>query len=143
MDASDEHPQLLAALEESLCRDPDIEFAVAFGSQVMGEATLSSDFDIAVKFADRCSARDRFRKRCFLSGDLQRKSAPFIDLSDIEELPLAVAHDAVQGDVICGDEQAFQQFKADIEAEFADQRDAISQHQREVIDRIAEGGLRG
>lgn len=143
MEASDEHSQLFATLEESLCHHPDIEFVVAFGSQVTGGSRSSSDLDLAVKFADDLSSHERFQKRCFLSGDLQQADAPFIDLSDIEDLPLGVAHDAVNGEFLCGNGQAFRQFKTDIEASFEERRDEIRRHQRDVIDRIAEDGLRG
>jgi predicted nucleotidyltransferase len=143
MEASDEHSQLFTTLEESLCRDSDIEFVVAFGSQVTGDSRSSSDLDLAVKFADDLSSHERFQKRCFLSGNLQQADAPFIDLSDIEDLPLNVAHDAVNGEFLCGNEQAFHQFKTEIEASFEEQRDEIRRHQQDVIDRIAEDGLRG
>lgn len=143
MDTIDGRSRLLALLEESLCRGPDIEFAVAFGSQVTGDSRPSSDLDLAVKFTDSLSSHERFQKRCFLSGDLQRADAPFIDISDIEGLPLDVAHDAVTGEFLCGDEQAFRQFRADIEAVFEERRDDIRRHRRDVIDRIAENGLHG
>jgi predicted nucleotidyltransferase len=143
MEAGDEHSQLFATLEEPLCRDSDIEFVVAFGSQVTGGSRSSSDLDLAVKFADDLSSHERFQKRCFLSGNLQQADAPFIDLSDIEDLPLGVAHDAVNGEFLCGNEQAFRQFKTDIEASFEERRDEIRRHQQDVIDRIAEDGLRG
>jgi len=143
METSDEHSQLFATLEESLCRDSDIEFVVAFGSQVTDDSRSSSDLDFAVKFADDLSSHERFQKRCFLSGNLQQADAPFIDLSDIEDLPLNVAHDAVNGEFLCGNEQAFHQFKTEIEASFEKQRDEIRRHQQDVIDRIAEDGLRG
>lgn len=131
------------ALEESLCTDPAVEFAVAFGSHVTGDSHSSSDLDIAVKFADELSAREQFEKRCFLSGELQREGEPFVDLSDIEALPLAVAHDAVNGEFVCGNEQAFRRFEAEIEAAFAERNDEARRRRRAVIDRIAEGGLRG
>ena len=143
METSDEHSQLFATLEESLCRDSDIEFVVAFGSQVTDDSRSSSDLDLAVKFADDLSSHERFQKRCFLSGNLQQADAPFIDLSDIGDLPLNVAHDAVNGEFLCGNEQAFHQFKTEIEASFEKQRDEIRRHQQDVIDRIAEDGLRG
>ena len=143
MEASDKHSQLFATLEESLCRDSDIEFVVAFGSQVTDDSRSSSDLDLAVKFADDLSSHERFQKRCFLSGNLQQADAPFIDLSDVEDLPLNVAHDAVNGEFLCGNEQAFHQFKTEIEASFEKQRDEIRRHQQDVIDRIAEDGLRG
>lgn len=143
MDTGGEHSSVFDALAESVCSDSAVEFAVAFGSQTTGEPTHSSDLDVAVKFADDLSDRERFGKRCFLSGDLQQEGGPFVDLSDIETLPLDVAHDAVNGQFVCGDEQAFERFKADVEATFADQRDSLRRHQRSVIDRIAEDGLRG
>ena len=143
METSDEHSQLFATLEESLCRDSDIEFVVAFGSQVTDDSRSSSDLDLAVKFADDLFSHERFQKRCFLSGNLQQADAPFIDLSDIKDLPLNVAHDAVNGEFLCGNEQAFHQFKTEIEASFEKQRDEIRRHRQDVIDRIAEDGLRG
>lgn len=143
MGAIDGHPGLHAVFEEPLCRDRDLEFAVAFGSQVTGDTHSSSDLDLAVKFATDLTSHERFQKRCFLSGNLQREGAPFVDISDIEDLPVDVAHDAVNGEFICGDERSFRQFKTDIEAVFEERRDDIRRHQRDVIDRIAEGGLRG
>ena len=68
METSDEHSQLFATLEESLCRDSNIEFVVAFGSQVTDDSRSSSDLDLAVTFADDLSSHERFQKRCFLSG---------------------------------------------------------------------------
>ncbi|WP_435176401.1 type VII toxin-antitoxin system MntA family adenylyltransferase antitoxin [Halorussus sp. AFM4] len=143
MDAIGGRSQVLADIGESLCRDADVDFAVAFGSQVTGDSHPSSDLDLAVKFADGLSSRERFRKRCFLSGDLQREDAPFVDVSDIEALPVDVARDAVTGKLLCGDEQAFRQFKAEIGTKFAERRDDLRHHQRSVIDRIAEDGLHG
>lgn len=64
-------------------------------------------------------------------------------MSDIKSLPLAVAHDAVNGTFVCGDEDAFARFKTGIEARFGDRRDDLRRRQRAVIDRIAEDGLRG
>jgi uncharacterized protein len=143
MDSIDGHPELLTTLRESLCRDADIDFTVVFGSQLTSNSRPSSDLDIAVKFADSLSSHERFQKLCFLSGDLQQEDAPFIDLSDIETLPLEVAHDAVNGKFLCGDEDVFCHFKADTEALFEEQHEDIRRHQRDVIDRIAKDGLHG
>ncbi len=57
--------------------------------------------------------------------------------------PLAVAHDAVKGTFVCGDADAFDRFKTEIEAHFGEQRDNLRRRRRAVIDRIAEDGLRG
>jgi hypothetical protein len=39
--------------------------------------------------------------------------------------------------------EAFEQFKTEIEAGFSEHRETIRSQQQEVIDRIAEDGLRG
>lgn len=134
---------LLTAVSESVCTDPAVEFVVAFGSQITATPTRGSDLDLAIKFAADLSDRERFERRCFLSGDLQRDDAPFVDISDIETLPVDVAHDAVNGRFVCGDSDAFERFKSDVEATFDEQREDIRRDQQTVIDRIAEEGLRG
>ena len=143
MESGAEDPQVDAVLDVSVCDDPAVEFVVAFGSQCTGEATPASDLDVAVKFADDLSATERFDKRCFLSGNLQQDGAPFIDLADIETLPLDVAHDAVNGTLVCGDDQSFERFKTAIQVAFEDRSDTLRRQQRDVIDRIAAEGLRG
>lgn len=143
MGTTDERLEALATLESAVCRDSDIEFALVFGSQVTDTARPSSDLDIAVKFDEDLSSGERFRKRCFLAGELQQEDTPFVDISDIDELPLAVAHDAVQGRLLCGDEEAFREVKAEVETAFAERGEEIRQRQRALIDRIAEEGLRG
>jgi predicted nucleotidyltransferase len=143
MTAADGGPELFAVLEAAACADADVEFAVAFGSRVTGNASSASDLDLAIKFSEELSDSERFEKRCFLSGSLQQEGVPFIDVSDIETLPLEVAHDAVNGRLVCGDEDAFAQFKESIEATFDDRRDDLRREQRAVIDRIAEDGLHG
>jgi predicted nucleotidyltransferase len=143
MDPTDGVSGVLADLERTLCQDPDVEFAVVFGSQTAETSHSTADVDIAVKFADGLTAGERFRKRCFLADDLQREDAPFLDVSDVEALPLDVAHDAVTGELLCGDEQRFREFKSGIESAFSEQSEDIRRRQRDTIDRIAEDGLRG
>jgi predicted nucleotidyltransferase len=143
MTAADTAEALPADVWERVRDDPVIEFAVAFGSQAAGTADRSSDLDIAIKFADQLSGDERFRKRCQLSGRLQHPDAPFIDLSDLEELPLAVAHAAVNGELLAGDEASFRRYKRDIEREFERERDRLDRHRRDFIDRVAEEGLHG
>lgn len=143
MDTSDRRSQTLAALEASVCSDADIVFVVAFGSRILGTETKGSDLDVAIKFADELSDRERFAKRCFLAGDLQREDTPSIDVSDIETLPVDIAYDAINGLFVCGDRDLFEQFKTDVEMTFAERHDELRDQQRTVIERIAEEGLRG
>jgi predicted nucleotidyltransferase len=135
--------QFINDLASQLGQEPVVAFAVVFGSASTGKTHLSSDIDIAVKFTESPSSEERFRKQCFLSGSLQQSGQPFVDVSDVAELPLPVAHDAVNGTFLCGDKQSFQQFKSKIETEFEEHQDEIQRHRSDVIARIAERGLHG
>jgi len=130
-------------VRERVCSDPAVEFALAFGSYVDGNPTEGSDFDLAIKFADRLSAGERFRKRYQLAGHAQDPDAPFVDISDVEELPLKVAYKAVTGEFMCGDDSRFRDYRERIERRYQEESDRIDRRQREVIDRIAEEGLHG
>lgn len=141
MTSDGDHSEVLDDFAASVCSGPDVEYVVAVGSQVSGESTVSSDLDLAVKFVDALSDHERFKKWCFLSGNLQREDAPFVDVAGIKTLPLDVAHDVVNGELICGDEEAFELFKQEIEAGFREHRETMRREQREVIDRIAEDGM--
>ena len=143
MAESDGESEPIAGLERSISADETVLFAVAFGSQVDGDPTEGSDLDLAVKFVDELSASERFRQRCRLSGELQRDGWPFVDVVDVESLPLDVTHDAVGGRLLCGDSGAFESFERSVETEFAERREEIRTRRRRVIDRIAEQGLRG
>lgn len=64
-------------------------------------------------------------------------------MPDIELLPLDVAHDVVNGELLCGDEASFERFNTDTEARLDEQRETLRRRQRAVIDRIAKDRLRG
>lgn len=136
-------PSVPVHVRETLCENSDIEFVVVFGSRATGTERSSSDLDIAVKFDPDLTSEVRFRKQCRLSARLQETDTPFVDLSDIDELPLEFAHAAVNGELICGDREAFRKFKTEIEDRFEDSREEIERQQRDLIHRIAEEGLRG
>jgi len=134
---------VLNSLADEVCREEGVVFAVVFGSSVSGEARPSSDVDVGIKFEADLTERERFRRRYVLSATLQRTEWPFVDVSDIEELPLPVAHRVVCGDLLCGDKAAFRRFKQNTEAAYEESRGELSERSRTVIDRIAEEGLRG
>ncbi len=143
MNSSDEESMIINHVEKTLCSDPEVEFVVLFGSRATDAAGPVSHLDVVVKFSETLSPHERFRKLCFLSGELQRDDAPFVDLSDIESLPIDVAHDAVGGEFLCGDEGALRRVESEVEATFERRRDDIRRRHEDVIDRIAEDGLRG
>jgi len=131
------------AVEELLAADPDVAFAVVFGSRADGTPGADSDLDVAVKFADGLTEQERFRKRCRFSGRLQRDDLPFVDLTDLDAVPLEIAHAAMNGEFLCGDEDAFQAFREQIHREYQQHKTEIEQRHRDTISRIAAGGLRG
>ena len=142
--AESEHPtQLVSDLRGALAESDAVEFAVLFGSFTEDDDTPPSDIDLAIKFSDTLAPDERFRQLCVFSGNLQSSDRPFVDVSDIERLPLDIAHDAIHGELIFGNEQRFEAFREDIQETFAAQRDAIRSRQREVIERIANQGLHG
>lgn len=143
MTPEDGQSDVPAGVKESLCTDTDIEFVAVFGSRVTDTSRPSSDLDIAVKFSETLSADERFQKRCHLAGHLQQSDTPVIDLSDIDDLSLEVTHAAVNGELLCGDEQKFQRFKTEVEAEFEDRQEELEQDQRQLISRIADEGFHG
>ena len=143
MDSAVDDARLRAALAETLCSDEAVDFAVVFGSRVSDEAGPSSDLDVAVKFSESLTPHERFRRRCYFAGELQRTDGPFVDVTDLDALPLAVAHDAVTGEFLCGDEASYHRFKADVEATYEREREELDRHRRDVINRIAEDGLHG
>ena len=108
-----------------------------------GTARVSSDIDIAIKFADRLSPEERFRKQYRLSGRLQDSELPFVDVSDVEELSLEFAHAAVDGELLRGDAAAFREYREHVRAEFERNRKQLAENHRDRIRRIAEEGLRG
>ena len=138
-----ERAHFLDDLTHRLRCESSVEFAVLFGSRVTNETHPSSDLDLAVKFIDSFSSQERFQKQCFLSGTLQQSGKPFVDVSDIDDLPLSIVHDAVNGEFLCGNEQAFQEFKSEIEDEFKENKTKLQHHHNDVIARIAERGLHG
>jgi predicted nucleotidyltransferase len=133
----------VAEVARRLCADQAVVFAVVFGSRQSGETTAASDLDIAVQFDDDCSSHERFRRRCRLSGELQRGDLPFVDVSDLDTLPLEVAADAVGGQLLCGDRAAFASVRRTVATEYAQRREELQAHHRSVVDEIAERGLRG
>jgi predicted nucleotidyltransferase len=79
----------------------DVVFALLFGSHARSEATGDSDLDIAVRFPDRLSDRDRFRARNRIDATLQAHAEGTVDVNDIDALPVAVQHAALREGSCC------------------------------------------
>ncbi len=143
MGESERLEQAIPGVYKTLAAAEVIAFAVVFGPFVDASAATPADIDIAVKFSDELASDERFHELCWLSGHLQASNRPFVDIADIEQLPLAIAHDAVQGELVYGSEERFDAYRRQVEQTFAARRETIRSAQQELIDRIADQGLHG
>jgi len=118
----------------------DVEFALLFGSHVRGDATDDSDLDIAVRFPDSMSDRECFRARNRIDATLQEYAEGTVDVSDIDELPVAVQHAALQeGAVLCGDDSAVTDHRERVATTYASTVEERTDERQAFIDRLARG----
>lgn len=118
----------------------DVEFAVVFGSHARGSASRSSDVDIAIQFHESKAKGDRFRARNRIDAELQGYSDGFVDVSDIDELPLTVAHAAlVDGRLLVGNEDAFTARREQVRQSYESTAAEREREREAFIDRLARG----
>jgi len=117
-----------------------VEFALLFGSHARGDATDGSDLDIAVRFPEQMSDRDRFRTRNRLDATLQEYAEGAVDVSDIDALPVTVQHAALcEGIVLCGDTDAVTDYRERVGTAYAATADERATERQAFIDRLARG----
>lgn len=127
---------------QSYLSQTEITFALLFGSHARGTATPTSDVDIALHFPDQLDARERFQRRNRIDADLQAYAEGFVDVSDIEQLPLNVVHSAVRdGILLVGDEAAVDDYRTEIEQEYDATADERKRERQEFINRLASGDV--
>ena len=120
--------------------ETDVVFAILFGSHASGTARESSDVDIALRFPATMSDHERFDARNRIDADLQAYANGFVDVSDIDSLPTAVAHAALQdGITLVGDEAVVEAYREDVEATYEATADERERERQEFIDRLAQG----
>lgn len=129
-----------AGMTEYLAASP-VLYAILFGSRNRDDSTTSSDVDIALQFPDELDDRERFDARNRIDAELQSYADSFVDVSDVERLPVRVAARALrEGRVLYGDEAVTaddrRRFEEQVAAEEEEDR---KRHRRDVIDRLAEG----
>lgn len=122
--------------------DRPVVFAVLFGSHARGDAGTGSDVDIALRFPETMDAHERFRLRNRIDADLQSYAEGLVDVSDIETLPLPVAHAAMtEGVRLAGDGEALEEYRDRIDEAY-EESEAERRDEREAfIDRLAEGDV--
>ena len=125
---------------QSYLAGTDVVFAILFGSHARGTARESSDVDIALRFPATMSAHERFDARNRIDADLQAYANGFVDVSDVDSLPTAVAHAALRdGITLVGDEAVVEAYREDVEATYEATADERERERQEFIDRLAQG----
>lgn len=124
----------------SLLAASDVRYAIVFGSFARENATASSDIDLALRFTDELSRRERFDRRNHVDSTVQRYAERFVDVSDLTALPDEVALNALRdGVVIYGDETAKTIDERRLARRVSGSQRA--QERRAFIDRLAEGNV--
>lgn len=120
--------------------ETDVVYAVLFGSRVHDEAEQASDVDLAVQFPPEFDDRQRFDRRNRIDAAIQSYADAFVDVSDVDRLPPAVARRALRdGRRLVGDEAAVASDLDRIERDVASTASDRERERREFLDRLAEG----
>lgn len=118
----------------------DLEFAVLFGSYAQEESDSASDVDIVLGFPHGVDDRERFRRRNRIDAELQAYADAFVDVSDIESLPVPVAHNALgEGIRLAGSAEAVDEYRERIETDH--DAEAAERERQAFIDRVARGDV--
>lgn len=122
-------------MAEYLDRTP-VVYAVVFGSGVRGDAVTGSDVDVALQFPDDLDDRERFDARNRIDAELQSYADSFVDVSDVERLPVTVVARALRdGQVLYGDDEVAAVDRHRFEEQVAAEEEDRKRHRRDVIDR--------
>ncbi|WEL20668.1 nucleotidyltransferase domain-containing protein [Halorhabdus sp. BNX81] len=122
--------------------ETDVAFAVLFGSFATGSSRDSSDVDVAVQFPAAMTPKERFHRRNRIDAELQAYADRFVDVSDIENLPLPVVRRALQDGIrLVGDQEDIDAYRGRIEAEYETSAAKRKRERQEFIDRLAKGEL--
>ena len=129
----------IAGMQEYL-DSTDVVFAVLFGSHATGTADATSDVDIALRFPDEMAAIERFRRRNRIDAELQQYAAGFVDVSDLEELPVHVAHAALRDGIVVAGEMSTA-YREEVEQEYEATAGERAAQREELIERLASGDM--
>lgn len=131
----------LAGMRAALSDRP-VVFAVLFGSHGRGDADPDSDVDLALQFPETLDAHERFRLRNRIDADLQSYAEGFVDVSDVEALPLPVAYAALtEGVRLFGDGNVLEDYRERISEAYEESETERAHERRTFIDRLADGDV--
>jgi predicted nucleotidyltransferase len=128
---------LRRALEQT-----EVVFAVLFGSHVEGTTHADSDVDITLRLPESLTLKARFRLRNRIDAELQSYAEGFVDVSDIESLPVPVAHAALQdGLLLVGEAEPVAEYRVKIAAEYEATKPEREREREAFLDRLARGDV--
>lgn len=121
--------------------DQPLEFALLFGSEATGTATDRSDIDVVLKFPSTLDDAARFQHRNRIAGELMaRLGRDDVDVSDLDQLPIAIAHAALQeGRRLVGDEASIERHRRRIAAAYERSADDRQRAREALLHRLRQG----
>lgn len=132
--ADSEERIIRAALE----REPEVRFALLFGSRARGQARPDSDWDMGVYLSDTLDAAGRFDRLRELAAGMPQRSR--VDLVALNDAPALLGHRALQGEVLLmRDRCAFVRYFIRTLAASEDERYWRALFARERARRLEEG----
>jgi predicted nucleotidyltransferase len=125
-------------LRKRLLRQPEVLFALLFGSRATGRPHPGSDWDVAVYLDEELSPRQRFRHRLQLIGELDDLGE--IDLVVLNEAPALLGHRALLGQLLFArDRIAYVRYFVRTLSRSEDERYYRERDHRERLRRLEEG----
>ena len=95
-----------------------------------------------LRFPGDLSSTERFRRRNRIDADLQGYADGFVDVSDIDGLPLPIARAALEHGIrLVGDDAEIDAYHERIPAEYEETAADRERDHRKFIDRLAKGDI--
>ncbi len=121
-----------------------VKLAYLFGSAAKGKAGKLSDVDIAVRFDDTLSKKERFKLQLNLIGDIAALlKTDKVDLVDIGEAPLSLKFEIIKANcpVFVRDKTLKIDFEQEVMSRYLDRRYYEKRAASEYLRKVAVKGI--
>jgi uncharacterized protein len=130
--------EILQLLRRELGADPNLQFALLFGSWARGQARADSDVDVAVMPCGDWPLGAELD----LQGRLVRALGASVDVVRLDRAPTLLAWEVVSDGIeVCGDPSRLARYQARVALDHADAGPALERAARQYMRRIAELGV--
>ena len=128
-------------IDPDLCKKFDINIVYLFGSQVKGEATGESDFDIAVLFKKRPADPLALKETALLSLELNKFFPAELDIVSLNDAPILLKYEVIaHGQLLyCEDETERIDFEVSVIKEYIDEEPIRNLYNQALYKRILQG----